>query len=401
MISDLPESFTSHGVLYSTRAVLPDNGGAPEMLVQRRADGFAGIDGGFDVFLFHLLHPRKSQGGSARIVVYARNLGSEPVTLLPEQVIKSEGIIGTVHEFESTLGKRVLAGDWDRPLSRVTVAPGEGRIVAYGKQFGHVQDGPDSSRNVNCFGYARVRVAGGLAANLQVDVVAIPATPVEKIALEVEKWKDVGARSTDEVPMDREQQGCALGRAVGVYPNFMWKNDPMVIDVSKLDEGGTSFPMALPKIQTAGCEAARQTNDIVLRPGYTREDTIGNYMIEYDVRLTLVNPTLSAQPADVVFGKSGADIGLAYQAVVLSRDTTDPYRGAPVKSLWAGPKQKARERSLLDERLNLKPGEARVVALHFLICGNSSLPFQLGVSKPAASRQPAPDLQTTGTTTTR
>ncbi len=380
IISDLPESFLGYGVLYSTRDILPENGGTAEMRAQRKARGFQFIDSGFDVFLFHLI--AKDPGQSARIVVYVRNLGTENVTLLPEQAIKSEGVIGTVHEFESTLGKRVLGEGWDRPLSRVLIPSGQGRIVAFGKRFGNVQNGPDSSRNVNCFGYARVRIAGDRPAKLQVDVIAIPATERDQMAAEAEKWKDSGVKSTDEVPMDREQQGCALGRAVGVYPNFVWKNDPIVLDVTRLSEAGTSFPMALPAIQTAGCAEARQTQDLVLRPGYTREDTIGNYMIPYDVRLTLVNPaTTETVSADVVFGKTGADIGLAYQAVVARTADGDPYQGAKVESHWAGPKQKTRERSFLAQPVTLKPGEKRVVALRFLICGNSSLPFQLGVKK--------------------
>src|SRR5688572_13068035 len=53
IISDLPESFGSHGVLYSTRDVLPDNAGAAELRRQRKSAGFTTIDGGFDLFLFH------------------------------------------------------------------------------------------------------------------------------------------------------------------------------------------------------------------------------------------------------------------------------------------------------------------------------------------------------------
>lgn len=386
MISDLPESFVGHGVLYSTRDVLPDNGGAAELRAQRRSGGFGVIDGGFDVFLFHLIS--KDPKHSARIVVTAKNLGDKPVTLKPMQVVKSEGIIGRVHEFESTLAKRVLAGDWDVPLESVTLAPGAMRVVGFGKQFGNVDDGPDSSRNVNCFGYVRALVEGDEPVKLQVDVIAIPAGPREAMQAEAERLFDTGAKSTDEVSMKEEPQGCALGRAVGVYPNFVWTNDvPFVLDAAALDTAGTSFSMALPAIQTAGCPAARQTADLVLRPGYTREDTIGNYMIPYDVRLTLVNPSGAPVKADVVFGKTGADIGLVWQLVLKPGVQTvagvmdDPYRGVAVNWKWAGPKQAALEASLLPEPLVLAPGETRTVCLRFMICGNSSLPFDLGVKR--------------------
>jgi hypothetical protein len=380
MISDLPESFDGYGVLYSTCEVLPDNGGTTELLTQRKARGFETIDGGFDVFLFHLL--KKNPRASARIVVHVKNRGDKPVTIKPMQVIKSEGIIGRVHEFESTLGKRVLGGDWDTLLPKVVIPPGKGRVVGFSKQFGNVPDGFDSSRNVNCFGYVRAILAEKGPCNLEVSVVAIPAGARWDIEAETAKWVGTGAKSTDEVPLDREPEGCALKRAVGVYPNFIWKSDPVVLDASALTTTGTAFPMALPEIQTHGCEAARQTQDLALRPGYTREDTIGNYMIEYDVRLTFTNPVTTAPVSvDVRFGKTGADVGLAYQAAFPDSAAENPFAGVPVESRWAGPKQDSLSVSFLKEPVVVKAGGQATVALRFLVCGNSSLPFDLMVKK--------------------
>ncbi len=386
MISDLPESFTSHGVLYSTRAMLPDNGGAEALRSQRSAHGFTGIDGGFDVFFFHLIS--KNPQLAARMVVYVTNLGDKPVTLLPRQVIKSEGLIGKVHEFESTLARRVLAEEWDRPLPRVEIPAGEGCVVAYGRQFGNVTNGPDASRNVNCFGYVRATVDGDAPASLQVDVIAVPPGPKTDLNAQAAALMETGAPTSDEVSMNEEPQGCALSRAVGVYPNFIWKNDTaFVLDAVALDAGGTSFSMALPEVQTRGCPDARQTTDLVLRPGYTRTDTVGNYMIPYDVRLTVMNSsTTETLRSDVVFGKTGADIGLAWQVVVadgmsVKSETAALYDGKPVQTKWAGPKQATTEASLLSSPLELKPKEVKTVCLRFLICGNSSLPFDLGVKK--------------------
>ncbi len=376
IVSDLPESFEGYGVLYSTRPVLPGGERAPELARQRRAGGFRTIDGGFDVFLFHL---NKTSSSTQRLIVFVENRGQAPVTLKPLQVIKSEGTIGRVHEFESTLGARVLSGDWDHPLGQVTVAPGEGRVAAFGKNFGDgAVDGPDSSRNVNTFGYARVEVesAGG-APDLEVSVMAIPAGELAGMEELAERWKGSAAKSTDEVGMQTAPQGCNLGRAVGVYPNFVWRSDPVVVDVRALGEEGLVFPMALPEVQTAGCPEARQTQDLALYPGYSRPETVGNYMIETEVRFTLTNPGETTATVDLRFGKRDADVGLAY-----SVETTESLEGQwefgdEVRTLWAGPKQSAAEKSLLEKPMQVAPGGGVRVALRYLILGNSSLPFEL------------------------
>lgn len=375
IISDLPESFRGYGVLYSTTEDLPPNGGSPDLLRQRRAQGFRSVDGGFDVFLFHLL---KETTASARIVVMAKNLGTRPVTLAPRQVIKTEGVIGRVHEFESTLALRVLMNDWDKPVPQVTLNPKMVTVVGFSRQFGNVQPGPDASRNVNCFGYVRVLTPDAdEQTSLEVYVVAIPAGPIERMAQDAASLLARGALSTDEVPLDSEPTGCALKRAVGVYPNFIWRNHPITLDLNDLPTSTIRFPMGLPKIQTAGCEQARQTQNLVLRPGYTREDTIGNYMIENHVTLTFTNTGSATRSVEVLFGKDEADIGLAYQAVAHAEPPGDPFAGVPGKWKWAGPKQATREAAFLDKPIELAPGAQQTLSLRSMVVGNSSLPYNL------------------------
>lgn len=421
IISDLPESFSDYGVLYATTDVLPAapvNAAPDELRTQIKRHGFTHIDGGFDVFLFHLI---KSTTATARIVVYAKNRGDEPVTVIPHQSIKSEGVIGRTHDFESELAKRVLGRMPDaaelsqdgtypditfptdsysaqvrqgrqKPTSpTLQIPPGEGRVIAYGKRFGAVKDaGPDGSNNVNCFGYVRARVTNPDPVNLEVFIVAIPAGPREQMQAEAEKRLTTGATSTDMVRMDRAPQDCAVGRAVGVYPNFTWRNDPVTIDIANLPSGDvpTTFPMALPEIQTAGCADARQTTDLVLRPGYTRPDTIGNYMIEYEVAITVTNSGDTTKTADLFFGKQDADVGLAFMSshapgAVAPKDYTfrppATVTDVAVISAWAGPKQSAVEKSFYPSPVKIGPGVTRTLGAKFMICGNSSLPFYIGI----------------------
>lgn len=376
IISDLPETIKSAGLLYTTRDIIPENGAAEDLRRQRKSHGFAAIDGGFDVFLFHVI---KGTTDSMRIVVTVRNRGEESVTIRPAQVIKTEGIIGTVHDFESDLGMRTLGRDWDRPLQSVAIPPGELRVIAYGRRFGAAANGPDSSTNVNCFGYVRALVEPATGTDLEVSVIAIPPVELADVEQEVGRWENVHAVSSDDVPLT-EKTGCALGRAVGVYPNFIFKSEPVIFDVAQMDDA-TTFPMALPAIQTRGCERARQTHDLVLRPGYTREDTIGNYMIEHEVRFVLVNSSDAPKRANVRFGKHDADIGLAFRAGVAEGQplNDDIIRAANMQSRWAGPKQKELAASFFAEPIEVPPQGIRTVALQFLICGNSSLPFYLSV----------------------
>jgi len=391
IISDLPESFDGYGVLYATTPVLPAGSGAPPSALQQiAAPDFRDINGSFDVFLFHLM---KGTTATARLVVYAKNVGRSPVTVTPQQVIKSEGVIGTVHQFESDLARRVMAGDWDTTspsaVKPVTLSAGEGAVIAAGKQFGGGirENTADASRNPNCFGYVRAAVKAPEGAHLQVYVIAIPAGLREDMTAEAEKWLQVGARSTDQVPMDKPLTGCSVGRAVGVYPNFTWQNAPFTWSASS-DEP-TTFPIALPLVQTAGCADARQTTDLALRLPVTRTDTIGNYMIEYRLALSLDNPGAEPRRVQVAFGKPAADIGLAWAAEVrpgaVDAAAVDFDSLTRIKTAWAGPKQNAFEKPLIEE-ITLQPGEKKTAVLRFMICGNSSLPFYLKLSASGADQ---------------
>ncbi len=384
IISDLPESFIGFGNLYSTRDVLDDCGmtSAPipaALRKQIKVDPFMAIDDSFDVFFFHLQIKDKEQ--AQRIVVYVKNNGKEPVTIEPKQVIKQEGTIGTTHDFESTIAKRVFADDWDQPIKSVKLEPGTGAVIAYGKRFGNIDTGDDASRNVNCFGYVRALVKkeskGAPAPNLQVDVVAIPATPVADVSAETPKWVDKPAMTTDEVDMTTAPQNCALGRAVGVYPYGTIHALPMVFDAAQLTEEGHKFPIALPRVQTEGCRTAAQTLPLLLRPGYTREDTIGNYMIPYDVRLGFMNTGDTPKKVEVYFAKKDADVGLVYQTT-MNKTTVERYKGLPVKWKWAGPKQSSTE-AAFTAPIEIGPKEEKIFSVRFMIIGNSSLPFTLGV----------------------
>lgn len=382
IISDLPESFTGFGSLYSTRDVLLDYGTTSEPLpleirTQSKMPPFRTIDDSFDVFLFHLQVKDKKQ--AQRLVVYVRNLGNDDVTVDPKQVIKSEGTIASVHDFESEIAVRVMKDDWDRPVKKLILKPGQGHVIAYGKRFGNVETGEDASRNVNCFGYVRalVKSSTGHKPDLQVDVVAIPATPKEKIEEEVLNWVEKSVQSTDEAAPKTAPPGCALARAVGVYPYGMIHTDPKVFDAANLPKGGFRFPMALPRIQTAGCPQAAQTLPLILRPGNTREDTVGNYMIPYDTRLGFVNPTNKPVKVEVAFSKNDADVGLAYQVTTSTKTTR--FRKAPVVWKWAGPKQKSKDALFGDAPIVVPPQKEVTVSLRYMIIGNSSLPFTLHV----------------------
>ncbi|NLD62253.1 hypothetical protein GX645_07355 [Candidatus Sumerlaeota bacterium] len=382
IISDLPESFKGYGVLYSTRDILDDCGTTStpiplDVRTQIKMPQFNAIDASFDVFFFHLQIKDKEQ--AQRLVVSVKNLGKESVTIEPQQIIKQEGIIGSVHEFESAIATRVMDNDWDRPISKVVIEPGTSEVIAYGKRFGNIDDGNDASRNVNCFGYVRAIINTAdedARPQLQVDVLAIPSTPKEEIKTEFVKWLDKAATTTDEVNMTTAPKGCALGRAVGVYPYGTIRSLPLVFDAAKLTADGYKFPMALPRVQTEGCPAAAQTLSLLLRPGNTREDTIGNYMIPYDVRMGFINTSDKPVKAQVLFEKTDADIGLAYRAT--TKTTEKRYKGVPVEWKWVGPKQTTTSAPFI-QPITVQPKQQVTFSVNFMIIGNSSLPFNLCV----------------------
>lgn len=382
--SDLPEKFSSEGVLYTTRPVIPpDNVGEPLPLSVREQTntGFTAIDDDFEVFIFHISQPGD---GSAprRIVIHVQNTGPEPVTIDAEQAIVTEGVIGNIHEMESNLGRAVLAEDWERRIGTVTIPPGEGRVVAYSNNFAGF--GADIDANINCFGIIRGDVEkvqeGDPDPSLEVSVVAIPRTAPSNLDSVTEQYLNVSAQEDEDVvDMTREPTGCQLSRATGVFPSFRWRNDPFTVDVARLSVNQPPFQMVNSKTQAIACPESAQTEDLVLRPGYAPLDTVGNYMVEYRVDFHIANSSEDEPRAmDLTFGKTGADIGLAWQVAIAQQPVSDEELNArPVLTGWAGPFQNTMTRSLLEEPITLPPCGSATVSVRFMVLGNSSLPFQL------------------------
>jgi len=391
--SDLPEVLLSDGVAYATVPVLPPfetHGGDPvtrEMRDQVNS-GFENIDGGFEVFLFHISQPGDGTT-PRRLVVYAKNNGGGTVEIQPRQAIVTDGIIGTVHEMESTLGRRVMAGDWDRPLDDVLVGPDSGRVVAYSKVFAAPRNTEDSSANVNCFGIVRADVVSKPdQTNLDVYIMAIPGeTPLGQVDEAAEGLLGQGAKSGETyLDLNSRPEGCQLRRACGVFPSFVWRGQPLVLDAAGLPGDAVKFQMALPEIQTRGCEKARQTVDLLLSQKSNRPDTVGNYMVPYRTTFRLVNQGETARKVDFRFGKPDADIGLGWQIAAAESPLKDEELDAlPVRTGWAGPKQQGDlpgdERSFFEEEggaVTLDPCESVWISARFMVLGNSSLPFQIG-----------------------
>lgn len=397
--SDLPEIFKTPGVVYSTQPVLPPfnlNDGTPQSLAQRTQvnNGFTSINGSFDVFVFHISSP--GDGSSPRrLVVYARNDGTGSVSIDPQQVMQTDGTIGNVHQMESTLGARVLNDSWDDPLGSMTLAPGQGRVVAYSKRFSILSNGSDASQNVNCFGRVRAIVSNvdpiGNPTNLTLFVVGIPASSnLATLDAQTVPYLTVGADSGEaEVNMATPIAGCALNRACGVLQNFVWRSDLVTIDIDEIPTAGHQFQMALPTVQSGGCPTQRQTQDMILRPNYAPPDTVGNYMIEYRMAYRFINRSASNNRAvDLRFGRNDADVGLAWQVATngggLPSDALTDVN--PARTGWVGPNQTSdlpdNTRSFLESDggvITLPPCGERYVSVRFLILGNSSLPFQVGV----------------------
>lgn len=404
--SDLPEMFGTPGVLYSTEAVRPPfslKSGEPlsEEMRRQKNNGFTAIDGNFEVFLFHISQPGDGTQ-PRRIVVYARNSGKSAVTITPRQAIVTDGVIGTKHEMENVLGRRVMAENWDRPLSATKIESGKGAVIAYSKQFSAKTNGEDSSANVNCFGIVRAAVNSDDEAekpNLQVFVVAIPGSETGMLTTETEKYLDRGAESLEGVvDLASEPTGCQLRRATGVMRGHVFKNSPITLDVDALASQPIAFQMALPAVQTRECPEARQTADMLLYPPASRPDSIGNYMMEYELRLHLVNRNKTeTRTFDLRFGKADADVGLAWQiAPHFLNIPSAELKKEPVRTGWAGPKQQDDDqnntRSFFadGEQIIIGPCESDDVTLRFMVLGNSSLPFQIHAMASPIENQTTP-----------
>ncbi|MFN9976723.1 MAG: hypothetical protein ACK58T_43170, partial [Phycisphaerae bacterium] len=228
----------------------------------------------------------------------------------------------------------------------------------------------------------------------EVTVVAIDgAVEAEDFGSAAEALLDVGARSGEgAMDLTIPPPECHVRRVVGVSKNFVWRSENVRLDASKLDERGVSFLMAAPGIQTLQCPQAKQTQNLLLSPGFVHPETIGNYMQEYLVTLTLVNPGAAAKMVDVRFGKQDADVGVAWQVDVGDRAATrEALMDYPTLVEWAGGWRKddlpdnTRSFFMNDSARNesqwieVPAKSAKTVTLRMMPVGTSSLPFEVRV----------------------
>lgn len=428
--SDLPEMFTSLGVLYSTRATLPpfrakSGQPVPESQRQQRNLGFRTIDAGFEVFLYHLSYAGEGPR-DRRLTVYVTNRGPTPVTLRPSQIIEARGKMATFDGPESRLALRTLQEQWDHPLPEVQIPPAAGRVIAWTPRISDKQaPSGDADRFTEDFvtGIVRAQVSSPAAADLEVAVIAVAGdTPIDGLTEASKALLEVGANSAETMDLSIPPPECHVRRVGGVSRNFLWRSDDTLIDVSTLPIApltlkdakgvahagppGIGLLMTAPRVQTVDCPEARQTGDMLLHPGYVHPETIGNYQVEYLVNLTLSNPTDSPKAIDLRFGKHDADIGLAWQIAIGAKHASpDELKALPAHVQWAGAWRKDdlpdNTRSLLaplshaDDRtarpgsLTLQPKSQVRVSLRFVPVGTSSMPFMLHavpVDPPTAPR---------------
>jgi hypothetical protein len=208
-----------------------------------------------------------------------------------------------------------------------------------------------------------------------------------------EALMDVGARSGEgAMDLTIPPPECHVRRVVGVSKNFLWRSENVRLDATRLDDRGVSFLMAAPGIQTLQCPQAKQTQDLLLSPGFVHPETIGNYMQEYLVTLTLVNPGAAAKMVDVRFGKQDADVGVAWQVDVgdapAKREALLDY---PTLVEWAGGWRKddlpdnTRSFFMNDSARNeaqwieVPAKGEKTVTIRMMPVGTSSLPFEVRV----------------------
>lgn len=426
--SDLPEIFLSPGVLYTTRAELPefltkDGKAVPrEMRVQRNA-GFAGIDGSFEVFVYHMSNPAIDGAPTAprerRVVVYAKNVGSAAAVLKPRQIMEAHGTMAKAHGPESRLAYRVMEDRWERMVDEVRLEPGKGEVIAWTPRLSvKGAKGKDETSSDFVTGLVRVDVAGEEGKGdskaerqnpppapslgegelrhgvFEVSVIAIDgAVEAEDLGSAAEALLDVGARSGEgAMDLTIPPPECHVRRVVGVSKNFLWRSEDVRLDASRLDERGVSFLMAAPGIQTLQCPQAKQTQDLLLSPGFVPPETIGNYMQEYLVTLTLVNPGAAAKMVDVRFWKQDADVGVAWQVDVGDRAATrEALMDYPTLVEWAGGWRKddlpdnTRSFFMNDSARNeaqwieVPAKSEKTVTIRMMPVGTSSLPFEVRV----------------------
>lgn len=394
--SDLPEIFNSTGVLYATLPVLPPfethkDGPLAEPMRTQVNKGFESIDGGFEVFLYHLSQPANGLE-PRRVVVYVRNDGGSPIIVDPRQAMEARGRMGAEDGPETRLTRRVLAEEWERQ-GTVQIPAGQGRIIATGPVVGAAQDGKDTNRTGFFTGIVRATmgvVSGSGKPSATVFVVAIPAVEDAKEHQTLaEGLLTTGARSGESgMDMRIPPPACHVRRVVGVYKNFFWKADHMRLDAEALATSAVTFPMATPELQSADCPQIRQTQDMLLHPPYTRPDTVGNYHAENLALFTFGNSGKVPRTVDLRFNKEDADVGLAWQVVVGSLQTRGEAAilEQPVQTAWAGKARKTEanpdgSRSLLESGgIVIPPGVELSVAVRFMVIGTSSLPYRLVAS---------------------
>lgn len=390
VISDLPEAFCSTGILYASVDVLPEdtNGNPPLSLrTQTVRPGFTWIDDDFDVFLFHTVNPCSPPVSAKRIVIYVRNEGTGPVTITPRQAIVTTGTIGTVHQMESNLGLTIMRESWDTPIGATVIAPGSGEVVAYSTRFRDTVNTTDRSTNSNCFGFVRGAVAnadpGTHPTQLNVYVIAIDGAAISNNKSLAEAQLGQSAVSGETaIDINTAPTGCAARRATGVHRTFTWRNAPVTINTGNQATLSLPFQMALWNVASSNCPQARQTVPMEKYPGYTRNDTVGNYHVDYRVQLRVLNSDpVNPRDVDLRFGKSNADIGLVWRVASDATTVTDSMMdAAQVRTGWAGPNQTGLTRSFLTNDggpITIPPCGAVTIGLRMQVLGNSSLPFQL------------------------
>lgn len=390
--SDLPEIYLSNGVLYTTRDVLPafttlQGELVPEQLRRQTNNGFQSIDDDFEVFLYHLIR-YSGDRDLRRIVVHVRNNGDVPVTIAPRQVMEHGPLAGNPTSVESVLTERVLFEDWNIVMQPVTVTPGESAIVGWTKQLGATQNNADQTKATFVTGILRadVKGTGDVKPKLEVSVISIPGQDKKDNMLALaEKYYTVGAKSgEDNMDLMIAPPECHVRRVGGVSPNVMWAGNGR-FDVATLPQDDIYFQMASFAVQTVGCEEIRQSADMLLHPGYVRRDTVGNYMMEYQVNLTLTNSADGPHDVDIRFGKKDAPVGLAWQMAIGEEPVPlEMLETLPVEIDWAGKGRLDNGPFYTNSMLSQGPvtipakGE-KTISMRLMVIGTSALPYQLHI----------------------
>lgn len=389
-----------------------------------------------------------------RVVVLAKNIGRGQVELRSKQIMEAGGTMAKADGPESRLAARVLADSSWTAMGTVVIGPGESRVIGRSPKLSGTaeqvaQGKPEDETTSDFFtGIVRGAYAGessrfqesNVKKPLELSVVAIdastPENQIERAAIEASAR---GARSGEgAMELNIEPPKCHLRRVVGVSPAVVWEGDRVVIDAATLsqfgaaaatekpadvkphaepdalrgegeaitkrsedrkrwpgDIRGVAFLMAAPKMQTLECPQARQTAPMLHYPGYVRDETIGNYHVEYLLTFTITNSGAAPKRVDLRFGKQDADVGLAWQ--VMLADGVAPQASAgelsqrPVNLQWAGGWRKG---DLIDNTrsffhavkgiepepavaspIEIAPGTCKTVMVRMMVVGTSSLPF--------------------------